>query len=263
MPINNITYKLIRDMKTAGILPGRPYVLELGESNWYGDLSIEKLERDIDEFIDHQETRETLRAGCQSCRAMLSETPPQYEALWELSHIFYRVFLDYEDYHAIDLGGSGNAMKLDLNHEIKLDRQYDIVIDFGTAEHVFNVYQLFKTVHEVTKPGGFIFHGLPFHGWVDHGFFNFQPTFFLDLAAANNYQIKILVYRNVETNQVIPIQNREQIGQTFKSVQLNGSGSLFVAYQKADTESDFKIPMQGYYAGSVSDSVRTAWYENR
>ena len=30
-------------------------------------------------------------------------------------------------------------------------------------------------------------HGMPFSGWYDHGFYNFQPTFYLDLAIANNY----------------------------------------------------------------------------
>lgn len=37
-------------------------------------------------------------------------------------------------------------------------------------------------------------HGMPFHGWIDHGFYCFQPTFYWDLAAANRYEpLKVYV----------------------------------------------------------------------
>lgn len=263
MPINTLTYKIIRDMNTAGILPRHPHIPELGESNWYGDIPIEQLERDINELAGKPEIREELIKAYLSCKEKLSSDPPRYEALWELSHIFYKVFLNYASYTAIDLGGSDNALKLDLNHPVELDRKYDMVIDFGTAEHVFNVFQLFKTVHELTKPGGFIIHGLPFHGWVDHGFYNFQPTFYLDLAATNNYQVRLLLYWKDKVNQAIPLQSREQISQLFNNDELSGSGTLFVTFQKSSQETDFKIPMQGYYAGTVSETVHSAWHNNR
>jgi hypothetical protein len=38
---------------------------------------------------------------------------------------------------------------------------------------------------------------------------------------------------------------------------------LYTMYQKAIAEADFKIPMQGYYAGEVSEAVKSAWHGNR
>ena len=54
---------------------------------------------------------------------------------------------------------------------------------------IFNQFNVFKTIHDLTKPGGFIFHQLPGQGYYDHGFYNYQPTFFFDLAEANDYSM--------------------------------------------------------------------------
>jgi hypothetical protein len=77
---------------------------------------------------------------------------------------------------------------------VDLDRQFHVVINSGTAEHVFNACQFFKTVHERTFPGGLMIHAFPFVGWLDHGFYNFNPTLIADLAAANQYAFLIWVY---------------------------------------------------------------------
>ena len=263
MPIHAATYKIICDMSAAGIIPENPNILELGESNWYGDVPLQQLEQDIQSRVKSQELKTELLGRLVECSKKLTQNPPRYEALWELSQIFYKATLNHASYTAIDLDGSRNALKHDLNVPINLDRQYEIVIDFGTAEHVFNVLQVFKTIHEATCPDGIMLHGLPFHGWIDHGFYNFQPTFFMDLAAANSYNLRMLLYRDIQTGKITQIKNHDQISQLFDSAKITGSGSLFVIYQKAAKETEFCVPMQGYYAGSASKTVNKAWRNNR
>jgi hypothetical protein len=263
MPIHAVTYKIICDISTAGIVPKNPHILELGESNWYGDVPLQQLEQDIRSRANSQELKTELLVKLSECRSKLAGDPPRNEPLWELSKIFYKAVLDFASYTAVDLNGSGNALKYDLNAPIVMDRQYEMVIDFGTAEHVFNVLQVFKTVHEVTLPRGFMLHGLPFHGWIDHGFYNFQPTFFLDLAAANGYDVRMLLYRNMQSNEMTQIKSQDQISQLFDSSKVAGSGSLFVIYQKAAKETEFCVPMQGFYAERVSETVKDAWHKNR
>ena len=38
-------------------------------------------------------------------------------------------------------------------------------------------------------------HCMPFLGWVDRGFFNFQPTFYWDLAEANGYHVVAFLFQ--------------------------------------------------------------------
>lgn len=262
MPITKVTYKLISDMKTAGILPDHPHVLELGESNWYGDLPLSLLKNDIAQHAVGTEERAALLASIEDCERKLTAEPPKLEALWELSRLFYKTFLRYETFTTIDLSGSPQALKLDLNETVSLDRCYGMVINFGTAEHVFNVYQLFKTVHEVTSQGGLMVHLLPFQGWVDHGFYTFQPTFYYDLAKTNGYEIIMIVCVNQTLGKLIPIASHDQVAGMVERHKLEGNNSLVAIFRKS-ADSEFRTPMQGYYADSVSESVHEAWHKDR
>ena len=39
-------------------------------------------------------------------------------------------------------------------------------------------------------------HILPFIDWINHGFYNFNPIFFADLAASNEYEIVKMSFAN-------------------------------------------------------------------
>lgn len=263
MPIAAIHYRLIRELYSSGMLPKKAHVLELGQSNWTGDVPLEQLRTDISGIVRNKGVREKLLQQCVDCSQRMQRQPPDLSALWELPQIFFKVFLGCESYTSIDLNGPEGSLKYDLNNPVKLDRQYDAVFDFGTAEHVFNVYQVFKTIHEVTRPGGLMMHALPFQGWVDHGFYNFQPTFFLDLAATNGYQLIHLVYWQRATNTLIKVVNREQIATMVRSKQIQENSSFFTIMNKARQETPFRVPIQGFYEDTVSDEVKHAWHTLR
>ena len=81
-----------------------------------------------------------------------------------------------------------------MNLPLPFSDRFDVVTNLGTAEHVFNQYQVFKSAHEKTNPGGIMIHALPNQGCYDHGFYNYHPTFVFDLSQANRYQIVTLLY---------------------------------------------------------------------
>lgn len=66
--------------------------------------------------------------------------------------------------------------------------QFDLVTDFGTGEHIFNQLQVWRTIHDLCKWKGFIALIRPTQGYPDHGFYNVQPTWVTDIAAANGYE---------------------------------------------------------------------------
>jgi hypothetical protein len=75
----------------------------------------------------------------------------------------------------------GFEIVMDLNQpapEEMLGR-YDIVYDGGTMEHCFNVGQVMRNIFGFARVGGFIVHVNPIN-YYNHGFFNFNPTFYHD-----------------------------------------------------------------------------------
>lgn len=100
-------------------------------------------------------------------------------------------------YSAIDIFDAEGTILFDLNREEpspEMRNRYDLVTNFGTTEHIINQYLAFKTVHEMTKPGGLIYHELPLGGFHMHGYFSYNPLLFMQVAAANQYEIVMQAY---------------------------------------------------------------------
>ena len=104
----------------------------------------------------------------------------------------YFISAGFKEYKSIDINGAYESFQFDLNKNIsdsyKFNKTYDLVINNGTGEHVFNQYSLFLNFHNLTKVNGIMLNILPFIDWINHGFYNFNQ-FFLRLAASNKYDI--------------------------------------------------------------------------
>lgn len=105
---------------------------------------------------------------------------------------FYRE-LGASDYQSLDANGRA-TIYADLNKPLydgawPDDMCFDLVTDFGTSEHVWDIAQCWRTIHSLCKPGGFIAFEKPGQGYHDHGFWNVHPTTWKDLARANAYEI--------------------------------------------------------------------------
>lgn len=77
----------------------------------------------------------------------------------------------------------------DLNEPLKLDlyNKYDMVYDGGTLEHCFNIKGVLSNIINLLKIGGRIVHHVPMTGWVEHGFYQFSPSFFYEFYGANGF----------------------------------------------------------------------------
>lgn len=60
-------------------------------------------------------------------------------------------------------------------------RQYDLVHDGGTLEHVFHLPQALSNAMSLVKPGGLFAGVSPCDGWLGHGFHQPQPELFFRL----------------------------------------------------------------------------------
>jgi hypothetical protein len=105
-------------------------------------------------------------------------------------------------------------------------------------------------------------HEAPFTGWIDHGFYCLHPTLFYDLAAANCYEIVLAAIESIESKTIIRLEGRDHVGDLARDGTLPNNAMLFVVYRKRG-DMAFRVPMQGYYGGQLSERGNRAWEEMR
>jgi len=105
---------------------------------------------------------------------------------------------DYSDFQEVD-------HVFDLNKPVpkELHNKYDIILDSGTLEHVFNLPQALNNIYDMLKVGGRVIHLLPASNYVDHGFYAFSPTLFYDYYTANKWSI--------ETSRIVELTRRHDV----------------------------------------------------
>lgn len=130
-------------------------------------------------------------------------TPRADERTTMLSEITDLANIEYE---AIDVcPGLKNTNILDLNFDelpSRLRGHFDVVLNFGTTEHIVNQWNCFEVMHDAMKVGGVIYHQLPASGYLDHGYFCYTPLFFRELAQANGYEIECLAVTHAGENRI-------------------------------------------------------------
>lgn len=108
---------------------------------------------------------------------------------------FYE-YLGVKKYTSIDFNSEQDSLMFDLNRNLHADYNYDEVFDlvtnFGTSEHCFNQFEVFRNIHQLCDRGGYMLHTLPAQGWGRHCLFRYDINFYEDLAAANDYQVLFL-----------------------------------------------------------------------
>lgn len=253
MAITAIEYSLFRSLREQNVLPLRGDILELGEANWYCDVDLSVLGQDIYRFAP-EESRQSL---FQQLDEIAQAKRPGI--VWEIAKVYWQTFFQPRSMAAIDFHGTEQALKLDLNDPVDLQRQFHVVLNLGTVEHVFNVAQAFKTIHDHTLPGGLMVHGMPFAGLVDHGFYSFNPTFYLDLAAINGYEVLVALYAEINPMKLVQFQAREQILEMAKNGQIGKNALLYAVLRRPAEARPFRVPIQGYYAESISREAADAW----
>lgn len=180
MAITAADAALWAELRRLDAIPPNPSLVEIGQANWYGDLP--------------------LPEGCDGTPAGLFEAGKRF---WEKT-------LSPSRWAAIDPHGTDepHVFNLDLNRHVHPEGfggPFDVLANTGTAEHVFNQASFWENCHELTRPGGLMVHGLPWCGWVQHGLYNYQPQFVLDLAAANGYEVVLFWVTTIQPFSFQPV----------------------------------------------------------
>jgi hypothetical protein len=145
------------------------------------------------------------------------------------------------EYLALDIFTAPRTILFDLNAHApgpKLLRHFDMVMNLGTTEHVFNQFRAFQTIHDLTKPGGMIYHDLPMAGYLDHAFFRYDPLFFRTVLPANNYDVLVQEI-SMGAMRSVP-HDVQKMGYTLPEVQDMGIEVIM----RRNGDGPFKVPLE-------------------
>ena len=233
--------ELYRQLKLQGALEGITDVMELGSQDFWCPQKnlVTALVEAFGKTVEDPELLNTSNTSQKPARML-------YEALGM-------------KYDCIDVDGRVGSLVLDLNFDqVPPDHQskYGLVTNHGTSEHILNQFNVFKSMHDLARPGGVFIHAVPFTVHLEHGFFNYQPNFFEALARYNSYKtLGLWVGPDWQLASFIPW---DPILLDFLTLTAKTTHLLVVAQRKM-YEKEFCVPFQEIYEDMVPDEVRSRY----
>lgn len=171
------------------------------------------------------------------------------------------------DYLAIDMSTEIDTLNLDLNFDSVPPSHrgcYQLVLNFGTTEHVCNQLNAMKVIHDLTASGGLMYHVVPFSGYQNHGFCRYNAKFFWSLCRSNEYGYRdLFVDLKDESEPLHPdiATNMQQFGHDLQPIHHFSTvqGVLRVLLQKSH-DTHFKPPFDGI-VGNVANEIPVRYHE--
>jgi SAM-dependent methyltransferase len=176
----------------------------------------------------------------------------------EYADSFFKL-LGAKELSAIDASSYEGARVHDMNLPIpdSLRQQFDVVLDGGTLEHVFNFPTAIKNAMEMVRVGGHLFLQTPANNFCGHGFYQFSPElFFRVLAPENGYTIeRMLAYEAYPGGDWFEVADPAKVQ---ARVELIGTAHRILLLVQARRTADKPIfaltPQQSDYAASWSEA---------
>ena len=266
MAITSYLYQILITLREKDLISSgkTESILEIGEQNWYGDVSLQNLMKTINNYSNSKH-KESLCKRLNEIISLIEKKKDPRIFAFDVAKLFYKAIFDHNEYVAIDLDGTEHSIKFDLNNEYKDEKKYNVVTNLGTSEHIFNQLAVFKTIHNLVLEEGFIIHQLPEQGYYDHGFYNYQPTFFFDLALANNYQIFGFWMYDNNKKELINVHKRENYLKLFVRDNHPTYYDNIVLYKTpSKKKEEFRLPTQHIYSKTnITAEEKKLWDENK
>ncbi len=173
------------ELVDRGLWPRRARVLDFGNQLCIG--TVEDVEAFVRRVADPDLGEDALSQHISNIAPRCNH-PDQTKHL-DLADALIPVGVDYT---ALDVCPGTATREFDLNHDALHEEErgtYDLVLNFGTTEHLLGQDHAFFTAHDALKVGGAAYHQLPCVGYLGHGYFSYHPLLFSDLAEANGYEL--------------------------------------------------------------------------
>jgi hypothetical protein len=163
--------------------------------------------------------------------------------------------VDYSDFE-------GATHVADLNRPLPADLvgRFDVVLDSGTLEHVFNFPVALKNLVDMARANGRVIICAPSSNYMDHGFYMFSPTLFFDYCAANAIEVETCRILRHSLDSAGPWRAYDYTGEDYRKFfvgALRGGAYLtYIVARKTPASTSDRIPQQRYYADAWQASPR-------
>ncbi|MEC8044359.1 MAG: hypothetical protein VX130_07190 [Verrucomicrobiota bacterium] len=161
---------------------------------------------------------------------------------------FNQVFIqDVSDYEGADI-------LFDLNEPApsELMSSFDLILDCGTIEHIFDVKQVFSNLFSMIRLHGIIIHFSPFNIWPEHGFYCYNPTLFKSIYIKNYFKINELsIYSIKDEKDWNFIRYEPSIMNPDNSDYWKQKMGIFCVAKKVQKESSLIVPQQEIYESKL------------
>lgn len=158
----------------------------------------------------------------QELRALRKEYHDHYgrwptslnEYRWgEYADAFLKEFLDVSTLTVFDASAYEDANVIhDMNHHVSEEwhNQFDVIVDCGSLEHIFNVPVALRNLAKMLAVGGTLFITTPANNLMGHGFYQFSPELmFRVFCAENGFEVRNLTLREAMFPSVELTRNRK------------------------------------------------------
>lgn len=140
----------------------------------------------------------------------------------------------------------------DLNNPVPetLHNQFDIVLDAGTLEHVFNIPQGLYNCMRMVRIGGKFIVETPANNFMGHGFYQFSPELFFSLLSSQNgFRVdSLMVVESSPRHRMLEAVPPDEARQRFETTTFWRTTLICVATKLADVP--FSTPQQSDYANA-------------
>jgi hypothetical protein len=160
------------------------------------------------------------------------------------------VVTDVSDYE-------GATLLLDLNNPVSDEHagQFDVILDIGTLEHLFDVPTALANLAKMLKIGGELILIIPVSNAIDHGFYMFSPTLLFDYFKANGFDSFDCYLRSGPVSFFIPRRARvfkyNRVGSEYLLSSHYGGVEMAFFATKRQSPAVVQKPIQGRYVTSA------------
>jgi hypothetical protein len=157
---------------------------------------------------------------------------------------------DYCDLDKFEIDSPQMLHDLNIPIPPEWSNKFNLIIDSGTIEHIFDVRQVMANVVNMCRESGWVVHISPLNNWIDHGFYCFSPCFFYDFYKANGFDhfVGHVLQVNLEKPYEPALYFEYKYGMDVTGLIDPARRALILfAAKKVQSSAEITIPTQGAY----------------
>ena len=205
--------------------------------------------------------RQTIRAGpaalAKAFRAfgLADADPTRFASCYCEDMLHFLGAKEVRSFDASDYEQATDIHDLNLPLEDKYRDYFDMVIDGGTLEHVFNIQVAFANALQMIRPDGRYLGLTPTNNFCGHGFYQFSPEFYFRVfTAANGFQIEhVIAHEDIPEAPWFRVTDPDTIGERVILLNSRPTYLIVVARKLESKDRYFAIaPQQSDYVAAWS-----------